>query len=90
MRKIGCSKKQYGRIIRNQSAVAYFAPILLAGAYSAVMYKVICSVLKIFLLGDTDIITKCILATFGIVLVIYLIGHIFTHRVYTKTVLEGN
>lgn len=88
MRKIGCSAAQCKKIIRNQSCIAYFAPVVLAGVYSAVMYKVICGVLKIFLLGDTGIIIKCILATFATVFVIYLIGYLITNRVYAKTVLE--
>ncbi len=88
MRKIGCSAAQCRKIIKNQSCIAYFAPVVLAGAYSAVMYRVICSVLRMFLLGDTGIIIKCIMFTFMAVFVIYFIGYLITNRVYAKTVLE--
>ena len=88
MRKIGCSAAQCRKIIRNQSCIAYFAPVLLAGVYSAVMYRVICSVLRVFLLGDTSVIINCIMFTFTAVFFVYLIGYLVTNRVYAKTVLE--
>ena len=89
MRKIGCSKPQCRRMIFTQSALPYFAPILIAGGYSAVMYRTIKSVLKIFMLGEASIIIKCMFVTFGIVFAVYAAGYFVANHVYSKTVLEN-
>lgn len=88
MRKIGCSRKQCRKMIFTQSALPYFAPLLIAGAYSAVMYRTIKGVLKIFMLGEASIIIKCMFITFGAVFAVYAVGYFISNHVYSKTVLE--
>lgn len=88
MRKIGCSEKQCRKMIFNQSAGAYFIPIILSGIYSVMMFNTIRGVLKMFMLGDDSVIIKCMAATYVSVLVIYIAGYIVSNRVYTRTALE--
>lgn len=88
MRKIGFSGKQVKTIISRMNAVTYFLPVIISAAYAAVMLKTVKGVLKIFMMANQAIILKSVLLTFGIVLVIYLIGYFFTQKVYIKSVLE--
>ncbi len=89
MRKLGCSRNQCKKIIFNQNTGAYFIPIILSGVYSAVMFNTISSVLKMFMLGDISIIIKCMLLTYGLVLLIYAAGYCVSGKVYIHTSLDS-
>lgn len=90
LRKVGMDEKSIKQTINKQIIMVFFLPLIGAIVHIAFAFKMICSMLKMFYLTNTDLFLQCTVGVIVIFSVIYATVYLTTAKVYFKVVNEEN
>ena len=88
MQKIGMSAGEIKKCIMAENGILFFIPIGMAFLHVIACFKVICDVLKLFMLTDMDFTRICIIVFSVAILIAYMIMYCGAYKVYTNIVLQ--
>lgn len=88
MEKIGMTAGEIKRCIMAENGILFFIPIGMAFLHVIACFKIICDLLKLFMLTDMDFTRICILVFSGALLTAYMIMYYGAYKVYTSIVLQ--
>ncbi|WP_026504879.1 FtsX-like permease family protein [Butyrivibrio sp. NC3005] len=88
MEKIGMTAGEIKRCIMAENGILFFIPIGMAFFHVIACFKIICDLLKLFMLTDMDFTRICILVFSGALLTAYMIMYYGAYKVYTSIVLQ--
>ncbi|BCN28868.1 ABC transporter permease [Anaeromicropila herbilytica] len=90
LRKVGMDQKAIKQTINKQIIMVFFLPLVTAVIHIAFAFKMICMMLQMFYLTNTDLFVKCTIGTILVFSVIYVAVYLTTAKVYYKVVNEEN
>lgn len=86
MKKVGMSKKEVKKTIHKQIVMIFFLPLLVAIIHIVVAFKVICRLLLLFGMIQTELFLICTIITVLVFAVIYAVVYLLTAKTYYKLV----
>ncbi|MCR4568462.1 MAG: hypothetical protein K5769_10440 [Pseudobutyrivibrio sp.] len=90
MQKIGMSAAEVKKSIMAENGILFFIPIGIAFIHVVACYKIICDILKLFMLTDMDFARICIIVFSLAIFIAYTIMYSGAYKVYTNIVLREN
>ncbi len=88
MQKIGMSAAEIKKSIMAENGILFFIPIGMAFIHVVACFKIICDILKLFMLTDMDFARICIIVFSVAILIAYTIMYCGAYKVYTNIVLQ--
>ncbi|MCU6762203.1 FtsX-like permease family [uncultured Roseburia sp.] len=86
MQKVGLTKAEIKKSIRSQVLMVFFLPLVMAGIHSAFAFPIISRMLRVLAMTNVTSFIFCLIGTFAIFAVIYIIIYMITAKSYYKIV----
>lgn len=90
MQKVGMSKEEVKKTINKQILMVFFLPLVVSVIHIAVAFKIVCKLLFLFGLFNTNVFLFCIVGTIIIFAVLYGAIYRLTAKTYYKIVQQEN
>lgn len=90
MQKVGMSKEEVKKTINKQILMVFFLPLVVSVIHIAVAFKIVCKLLFLFGLFNTNVFLFCIVGTIIIFAVLYGAVYRLTAKTYYKIVQQEN
>ena len=86
MQKVGMDTRTVKKSIGTQVLMVFFLPLLVAGVHVTVAFPMVSRMLQLFSLQNTRLFALCVIITFMIFAVVYVVVYLLTARTYYKIV----
>lgn len=86
MQKVGLTKGEIKKSIRSQVLMVFFLPLVMAGIHSAFAFPIISRMLRVLAMTNVTSFIFCLMGTFAVFAVIYIIIYIITAKSYYRIV----
>ena len=86
MQKVGMDNRTVKKSIGTQVLMVFFLPLLVAGVHVTVAFPMVSRMLQLFSLQNTRLFALCVVITFMIFAVVYVVVYLLTARTYYKIV----
>lgn len=86
MQKVGMDTRTVKKSIGTQVLMVFFLPLLVAGVHVTVAFPMVSRMLQLFSLQNTRLFALCVVITFMIFAVVYVVVYLLTARTYYKIV----
>lgn len=86
MQKVGLSREEIRKSIHSQILMVFFLPLVTAGIHAAFAFPMVSRLLKVVGMVNTKGFIICLIGTFAVFSVIYILVYFLTARAYYKIV----
>lgn len=86
MLKVGMGHEEVKRTIKSQIVIVFCLPLLMAAVHVAVAFPILTKLLEIFFLPQTALFLGCMIITYIVFSIVYVVIYYLTARIYYKIV----
>lgn len=86
MQKVGMDTRTVKKSIGTQVLMVFFLPLLVSGVHVLVAFPMVSRMMQLFALKNTGLFALCVIITFMIFAVVYVVVYLLTARTYYKIV----
>ncbi len=86
MQKVGMDARTVKKSIGTQVLMVFFLPLLVSGVHVLVAFPMVSRMMQLFALKNTGLFALCVIITFMIFAVVYVVVYLLTARTYYKIV----
>ena len=86
MQKVGMSHQEVKRTIRTQILMVFFLPLVFAGIHTAFAFPILNRLMQVMMLASTRLYIICMLITYLIFTLVYILIYTRTAKTYYKIV----
>ena len=86
MQKVGMDTRTVKKSIGTQVLMVFFLPLLVSGVHVLVAFPMVSRMMQLFALKNTGLFALCVIITFMVFAVVYVVVYLLTARTYYKIV----